>query len=363
MGDNLFVKFDEQIASIAAAKDYAEKHFDELVEKMNSCAKTVYTTYCYELGIACPSLVNHRVIGNHKRGRVIRRIKENDSHCTIGYDENNKPVYFAWPDRSDIYLFFEYDGYHWAVQLYTDPESKYYRRCSHGDVYKYCYDSKGRILYYASIVDDHSIMANYYEYPQNEEEPVICRFYDYLPHLNKSSKDIPAGYEHSPMSEYRYELSPDFKIIKEYHKSGDEFVFSREICSKGEKSAKPKIAEDSFEHLSEWLDRELVKDIPEEGGVYFDIFGATEDGFGLYLCITEDFTTDDDDWACDVKYSSDMCMISTNGEMKWEDVLKNVVRLLKKYMRSGEKRLLLKKYKGVGTAYSDSDVEYIYVKK
>lgn len=363
--ENLFTEFDNEIESIHAAIKYAEEHFDELVAKKENSAKTVYTTLGYELGIACPDLINHRVIGGHKRGRIIKEKNEADGYCEIGYDENDKLVHFTYISSNieENYFIFEYDRFHWAVRLWTDKESKYYGKSAYGDVIKYCYDEQERILYYAAIMFNSSISANKYEYPENETDPIICRHYYYVPNLSKSSKDIPAGYEHSPMRENLYEISPDMKVIREYYKSREEFVFRREICSKGKKSAKPKIAEDSFERLAEWIDKELEKDIPTDGGVYFDIFGETEDGFGLSLCITEDFTPDDDDWGCYVVYSSDMLMISTNGEMEWEDVLKNVVRLLKKYLREGNSRSLLKKYKGIGTSYSDSDIEYIYIKK
>lgn len=365
MGDNLFVEFDNEIESINAAIKYAEEHFDELAARRENSVRTVYTTLGYNLGIACPDPINHRVIGGRKRGRIIKEKNETEGYCEIGYDENDKPVHFTYINSfgtESADFFFEYNGYHWAAQLCTDKESKYYGKNPYNEIIKYCYDEQGRILYYAEISTS-SISANKYEYPENEAAPIICRSYYYVPNLSKSSKDIPAGYEHSPMFIDLYEISPDMKVIRDYYKSGEEFVFRREICSKGKKSAKPKIAEDSYERLAEWLDKELDKDIPTDGGVYFDIFSETEDGFGLSLCITEDFTPDDDDWGCYVKYSSDMHMVSTNGEMEWEDVLKNVVRLLKKYLRSGEKRALLKKYKGVGTAYSDSDIEYIYIKK
>lgn len=367
MKQNLFAEFDEEIESIDAAIKYAEEHIDEFAAKRDNCAKTVYTTLGYDLGIACPSLVNHRVIGGNKRGRIIKEKNEKDGYCMIGYDENNAPVHFTHINpfgTENAYFFFEYNGYTWAVNLWASSDSKvggYYGKFARGDVSKYCYDDKGRILYYAQI-SNYSIMSNKYEYPDDAADPIICRFYYYVPYANGSDKSIPSGHEHSPMREYLYEISPDMKVIREYCKSDDEFIFSREICAKGKKSAKPKIAEDSFERLSEWIDEELEKDIPRDGGVYFYISGATEDGFGLSLCITKDFQPDDDDWSCDTVYISDMLMISTNGEMEWEEVLKNVVRLLKKYLRSGGKRSVLKKYKGVGTAFSDGDIEYLYIK-
>ncbi|MBQ3162029.1 MAG: hypothetical protein IJC04_07880 [Oscillospiraceae bacterium] len=365
MGDNLFVEFDNEIKSREKAIKYAEEHAYELIAARENCGKVVYSTYGYSLGVACPDLINHRVIGGHKRGRVIKSIEGVDDYSIIGYDSKGKLVHYTNVNSfgtEEAYFVFELENYIWAVTLFTDKSKDYFGKFAYLNVIKFRFDERGRILLYASIGKG-SLDMNRYEYPDNENEPIICRKYHYVPGLYQSSKDIPAGYEHSPMSIDLYEISPDMKVIRDYYKSGEEFVFRREICSKGKKSAKPKIAEDSYERLAEWLDKELEKDIPTDGGVYFDIFSETEDGFGLSLCITEDFTPDDDDWGCYVKYSSDMHMVSTNGEMEWEDVLKNVVRLLKKYLRSGEKRALLKKYKGVGTAYSDSDIEYIYVKK
>ncbi len=365
MENNLFIEFDNEIENGKNIIKYAEEHIDEFVTRREKCARTVYTTLGYELGIACPSLINHRVIGGHKRGRIIKEKNEKEGYCEIGYDENNMPVHFTYINSfgtEDAYFFFEYGGYHWAVNLYGRKDSSYYGQYAHGDVYKYCYDEKGRILYYAKI-SGASITSNKYEYSDDENESIICHFYHYVPRLKDSDKSVPAGYEHSPMKEYLYKLSSDRKVIQEYYKSKEEYIFDRKICSKGGKSAKPKIATDSFEHLTKWLDDVLLKDIPTNGGIYFEIFGATEDGFGLSFCVTKDFIPDDDDWGCDVIYSSDVFMISTNGEMEWEVVLKNAVRLLKKYLREGGNRSVLKKYKGIGTGFSDSDIKYIYIKK
>ena len=365
MGVNLFVEFDEEIKSREKAIKYAEEHAYELISARDKCEKNIYSTKGYGLGVACPDLINHRVIGGHKRGRIIKSIDGLDDYSTIGFDKDGKLIHYTHINSfgtEEAYFAFEFEGFTWAVPLCTDKSNVYFGKFGILDVIKFKYDEKGRILSYASISKG-SLSMNKYEYPDNEFEPIICHMYYYVEGLNQSSKDIPAGYAHSPMSEYRYELSPDLKVIREFCKRGDDFVFSREICSKGKKSAKPKIASDSFEKMCAWLDGELEKELPCEGGVYFDIFSASEDGFGISLCITEDFDPDNDDWACYVKYDTNMHMVSTNGEMEWEDVLKSVVRLLKKYLREGKNRARLKNYKGIGTAYSDSDIEYLYTKK
>lgn len=360
--ESVFREFDLEL-NVSAAIEYAEEHFEDLLKTRETPAKTVYTTYAYDLGIACPSLVTHRVIGGNKRGRILKRTPEKgDDYCIIGYDENNKPLFFTFVnsfDRRETEFFFDFDGFTWAMELYEsdDPDDDDNGKHIYGEMYKYRYDDKGRIEYFASIECRSSIRCEKYEYPKDGD--IICHYYHYIPGLNGSSRNIPAGYEHSPMYESLYEISPDLKCIKEYDKKGEEYVFTREIKAAAKKSKTPKPAEGSYEKFTEWLDGVLSGDIPESGGVYFDLMEPFEDGFSFAFQICEGFDEDDDDWACYPVYSTDQFMISTDGQIEWDKALKHTAAYIRKYLREGEKRKVLKKYQGIGAGLSDSDITYI----
>ncbi len=384
----LFERFDGDILSVEKVRKYIKENAGAIIRAASEkCVKTVMTTRSYELGIACPSLVNHRVIGGHKRGRVIRKKPENDAYTLIGYDSDGKPLFHNVINEygsEDKYYFFDFDGYTWAVGICDDENSKSFGEMRpYGHTYKWQYDEQGRISYYASMEfinfdtlnDTFSgrVMANIYEYPEDAGEPVICRFYDYNrprptpPHLSSILKDkFAAGrLNEKPFlnTDFLYEIYPD-DSIKAYYRKDNGYVFSREITSsKRKKSAKPAVAQDSYEKLCKWIDNALSEDIPDDGGIYFDLFSATEDGFGIYLQITSSFDPEDDEWGCDVVWSSEMLMIETNGEMEWQSVLNASARLLRKYFREGDKRNVLKGYMGAGVSFPDGDTEYIYINK
>ena len=367
----LYDQLDKEILSCIPAVRYAEEHIESIISSAyQNCVRKVYTTDAYELGIACPSLVNHRVTGGLKRGRVIKQIPENDSYSEIGYGSDGKPLYFKDINTFGTEInefFFDYDGYTWVMRMELCGMGKITREVSTYNIKKYRYDEKGRIHFYAEMNESFtgpdelkhgSIIANVYEYPENAEEPVLCHYYYYV-------MDIFKRHEHPRFFENLYEISPDLKIITEYSKKENgELVFSRQISSGRKRSSKPRIESDSFNKFSQWLDSELEREIPDKGGIYFDLFEPTEDGFGIFFCITEAFTSDDDEWACDVSYSSEqMLMVKTNGQFEWEDALNTAVKLIKKYLTTGKRKDILRKYDGIGTGFSDGDVEYIYVKK
>lgn len=357
--ESIFPEFDSEM-DVTAAVQYAEEHFNDFIYAREHAAERVFTTRGYELGIACPSLIKHRVIGGHKRGRIIKRTPEKgEAYCIIGYDSNGKPLFFTDVNSLDTRtteFFFDFDGFTWAMELHESDDPKYNGKHSYGIVYKFRYDSMGRIEYYASI-DNVSIFSEKYQYPC--EGDIICHFYYYVPHRNGCSRNIPAGYENSPMSEWLCEISPDLKRIREYDKKGDKYVFSREITAAAKKSKNPKPVSGSFEKFSKWLDGILDTDIPESGGVYFDICEPFEDGVSLAFEICPEFDRDNDDWACSHVYETDFIMLSTDGQLEWDKALRHIAAYIRKYLREGEKRKILKRYQGIGVGLSDSDITYI----
>ncbi|MCR4647122.1 MAG: hypothetical protein K5695_17235 [Oscillospiraceae bacterium] len=360
---------DEEIRSCFPAIEYAREHCGAIIEAAyQNCVRKVYTTRGSDLGVACPSLVNHRVIGGHKKGRVIKSIPEKDAYCEIGYDSDNKPLYFKSVNEyrsEDTYFFFAYDNAVWAMEMENVFKNEVSRSVRTHRIKKCVYDKQGRIRFYAEMETYGFALANLYEYPEDAGKPIICHFYYYVTHLESEPDPANPRWENTQFYEHLYEISPDLKVITEYNCNADgAYVFSRQITSGGKKSAKPKAAADSYPKFAAWLDAELEKDTPENGGIYFDLFSPTEDGFGIYFSIAETFDPDDDDWACEPAYWSDnMHMVSTNGEMEWEAALGTSVKLIRKYLREGKYKSILRQYDGIGTAFSDSEIEYVYVRK
>ena len=371
MSDNnkIMDRLDGEIRSCFPASEYAREHLEEIIETAyQNCVRKVYTTRGDGLGIACPSLVNHRVIGGHKKGRVLKDIPEKAAYCEIGYGCDDKPLYFKSVNEFRMeftYFFFEFGGAFWAMELEMAAKGELHRSVPSHKLKKFYYDEKDRIQFYAEMDTYGFAIANLYEYPEDAAKPIICHFYYYVTHLEKAPDPAKERWDGTQFYEHLYEITPDLKTITEYNKNADgEYVFSRQITSGGKKSSKPKAAADSYQKFAEWLDAELEQEIPETGGIYFDLFSPTEDGFGMYFNVAETFDPDDDDWACEPAYCSDtMHMVTTNGELEWDAALAAAVRLIRKYLREGKYKSVLRNYDGIGTAFSDGDIAYVYVRK
>ncbi len=357
---NLFEKYDKIISSIENAKKYAEEHFGEILERAESADKTVLTSYANWLGLADPSLINHRVVRGSKRGRIIKEIPEDGEHTKILYKDGKLAAVRSYNSfgTESSYFFFEFEGFVWAVPIFAGKEDKkyyYYGKASYGECFRLKYDENGRIIS-RYMISGISLIGEEYEYPEDENEPIKCVGYYYVSGLSGSSKSIPAGYENSPMCENYYEISRDMKVIREYEKKGEEYVFCREYVSSGKKAAKPKPAADTYEKLSKWLD-ELLSDIPDGAkGLFFCLDEGTEDGFGIDPYFTSRFDEDDEDWACDEIKNPKEFFVSANGKTEWEDILKYASKVLRKYLKEGEKRGVIKSLDGAGVGFSDGDI-------
>lgn len=357
---NLFERFDKILESYGPAVKYAEEHFEELRDREQNAAKKVMTSLAYDLGIACPSRIIHKVIRGNKRGRIIKEVpKGEDRHYTIfSYDEGGNPVavrpYNKW-GAQDAKYFFQYDGYIWAVRLYDHSGEGI-----HSDLYRMLYED-GKIRSFYIIGGTHHLWGEEYEYPLDESEPIRCTRYAYVPTRVETSKDVPAGQEHSPMDERLYEISRDGRKIAEYVKEGDGYEFCREYVSGNrKKSATPKPAPDTSRKFCEWLDGELENELPDKScGVYFSLTEGNEDGFDITMCFTESFDKEDEEWACNVTEEFGTFTVSTNGECRWEDILVWSCKYLKKYLQKGKQRDILKSFAGTGAGFDEGDVEII----
>lgn len=182
MSDNSKIMdwLDDEIRSCQPALRYAEAHLDEIIGSAYSrTVRKVFTTPGYDLGIACPSLINHRVIGGNKKGKVIKTLPENAGYSEIAYDSDDKPLYYKNINKfgtEQTYFFFDYGGAVWVMDMeakYNDGTRRY---VSDSKIKKYDYDEKGRIRFYAELARFGFASVNFYEYPDEPEQPIICHY-------------------------------------------------------------------------------------------------------------------------------------------------------------------------------------------
>lgn len=356
MNKNNYIEFDKEL-DVRDAIRFAEDHFRDFLHARENPHKVKYTTAANWLGIESPSLVDYRVIGGHTRGRILKKaVKDGDRYNVIGYDAEERPLFITHVNefgRRETKFFFDLQGYRWAMELHESDNPFYNGKHRYGDVYKFRYDELGRIVYFATINPGHSSRTEKYEYM--DDASIICHMYYYIPGRSGSDKSIPSGFKGSPMDEYRYEISAELDI-KEFFRKGNDYSFIREI-RKSKTTGVPKPAAGSYEKFETWLNGVLTdKEIPTGGGILFLLFGPNEDGIGVSLEVCKTFDPDNDDWACDPYFSSPMHMIGTTGLCEHEQALKSVASMIRKYKRSGEQRLVLKKYSGIGAGFSDGDI-------
>ena len=182
--DNLFAEFDKELDTADAIR-YAEEHFQDFISVQDNAYKTVYTTYGNWLGIASPSLVDYRVIGGHKRGRLLKKpVKEGDRYNKIVYGEDGRPVSVTHVNEfgtQNTYFFFDFGNFTWAIELNESDNPNYNGKHLYGNIFKYSYDSFGHITYLAEISPG-SIRLERYEYL--DDASIVCHMYYYVPNLS-----------------------------------------------------------------------------------------------------------------------------------------------------------------------------------
>ena len=179
---------------------------------------------------------------------------------------------------------------------------------------------------------------------------IECDWYYYLPFLVNSSKEIPTGYDNSPMKQYKYEIYKE--RIVEYVKEKENYVLNGEIKNRSNE----KRAKSTYSQMNKWLNSCLGDFCADSSkGLYFQLTEGGEAGYTIYLNCTCGFGYDD--WACDVDSTVSEIFIETNGEQEWENILNSSIAALKKYMKSGEYKDILKMAAGVGIGFADGDIE------
>lgn len=348
---NLFHQFDAIIESRAAAIAHAEGQATLLQQREQNADHRVITTLAYDLGSVCPSPIRHKVISGNKRGRVIKEIPEGENYTVISFDASHQPVAFRPVNRfgtREAHYFFEYNGFEWAVAL-SDEKGKE----TFSTVYRIEREN-GRLRSFYCI-ERSSLIGEEYSYPQQADAPVICHFYYYVPHLSNSSKDIPAGFEGSPMREYRYDIFHDRILC--HDKLGDAYVFSREYSNASKKSRTT-----PYSQLKKWLDGLLPTIEPKaHQGVYFSLTEGTEGGFHIYLQLTGSFDPDDE-WNCYITDSYESPQIETGQERTWEQILELSLDMLKRYLKSGTQKNRLLAFDGIGAGFPDGDTVILFQK-
>lgn len=124
-----------------------------------------------------------------------------------------------------------------------------------------------------------------------------------------------------------------------------------------------------FDEISAWLD-DVLEDISETDilneiiAFGFNLYDNGDDNWSMELIGTSEFDADDEDWLCNevTDFGTRNNSFQWYKKAKWEEILNDVICLLKRYLESGKYADVLKAKLGIGVGFVDGNVEIIYVK-
>lgn len=120
-----------------------------------------------------------------------------------------------------------------------------------------------------------------------------------------------------------------------------------------------------LQEVSKWLDAVLVNAIPNEVAAFgFNLYDDGDNDWSMELVGTSEFDVDDEDWLCNevTDFNTRENPFQWSKEAEWEEVLEDIVHVLKEYLKSGQYADALKEKSGVGVGFVDGDIEILYVR-
>jgi len=118
-----------------------------------------------------------------------------------------------------------------------------------------------------------------------------------------------------------------------------------------------------FSLFSIWLDNILEQDMPNGIKAFnFNIYEGSEGTYDIELIGSNEYTEDDDDWACSDYFTTTNNMFfikRTLNLIKSENGLKYIKDLIEKYLNNGKYAYLLKSVSTITVGFVDGDLTII----
>ena len=120
-----------------------------------------------------------------------------------------------------------------------------------------------------------------------------------------------------------------------------------------------------YTKVENWLNNVLIQEIPEEVAAFnFNIYEDEGCNWSIEVVGTGSFDEEDEDWACDevTDFGTRENPLSWQEEAGWNEVLEEIMSVLKQYLNKGMYADVLKAGEGVGAGFVDGDIEILYSK-
>ena len=117
--------------------------------------------------------------------------------------------------------------------------------------------------------------------------------------------------------------------------------------------------------VEKWLNGILEQTIPAEVvALNFNLYEDGGNNWSIELVGTESFDLEDEDWCCDeiFDFGTRETPLSWNEKKAWNEILNEMMQIIKKYLEQGAYSHILKNYQGVGIGFVDGDTEILFTK-
>ena len=118
-----------------------------------------------------------------------------------------------------------------------------------------------------------------------------------------------------------------------------------------------------YQEIEAWLNVVLEQDIPSSVAAFgFNLYEDGNNAWSMELVGTESFDPENEDWICEevTDFETRDDPFAWEQEAGWEEILEEVILVLKEYLENGLYADLLKSRCGVGVGFVDGDVEIVY---
>lgn len=118
-----------------------------------------------------------------------------------------------------------------------------------------------------------------------------------------------------------------------------------------------------YQEIEAWLNVVLEQDIPSSVAAFgFNLYEDGNNAWSMELVGTESFDPENEDWICEevTDFETRDDPFAWEQEAGWEEILEEVILVLKEYLENGLYADLLKSRCGVGVGFVDGDVEILY---
>ena len=117
--------------------------------------------------------------------------------------------------------------------------------------------------------------------------------------------------------------------------------------------------------VEKWLNKILEQNIPSDVvGLNFNLYEDGSNNWSIELIGTDRFDLEDEAWCCEeiFDFGTRETPFVWKEEKTWDEILDQMMQIIKKYLEQGLYSSILKQYQGIGIGFVDGDVEMLFVK-